>query len=109
MKQGFESADRKLQETDSRYSEEEARELAERKVSRNDTLTKISDIAMIGSGLGFIESAVSGSVHGMVVDATADVLSSGVSARFQGARDRSVLEAAEGLEDAYGDMRVDIR
>jgi len=105
---GFQNADQKMSEINARYNDDDARDLAIKKSDKNDTLTKITDAAIAGSGLGFAGSAAIGSVNGMGVSVTAGLISSGVNARVQGARDRSVAEAAEGLEDAYGNMKVEI-
>jgi len=105
---GFQKADQKMREINARYNDDDARDLAIKKNDKNDTLAKLTDAVMAGSGLGFIGSASVGSVHGMGASTTTGLVSSAVNARVQGARDRSVTEAAEGLEDAYGNMVVEI-
>lgn len=105
---GFNSAHETLRKIRNRYDEDQANDLAQKKADKNDNLTKAADAALGLSGLGFAGSAAIGSIHGMGASTTTGILSAGASARYQGARDRSVTEAVEGLDDAYGHMRVQI-
>jgi len=105
---GFESADQTMREINGRYNDDRAQSLAEKKADKNDTITKLADAGIAASGLGFAGSAAIGSVHGMGASTTTGILASGASARYQGARDRSIAEAAEGLERAYGNMEIEI-
>lgn len=105
---GFNSAHKTLRKIRNKYDEDQADDLAKKKADKNNKLTKVADTVLGLSGLGFAGSAAIGSIHGLGASTTTGILSAGASARYQGARDRSVTEAAEGLDDAYGQMRIKI-
>jgi hypothetical protein len=104
---GFNSAKKECDNINNNYNNDRANDLITRNANKYDRFAKICDSGLALGGSIFSLSASLGSINGIGISTVTGILSASGSARYQGARDLSQKEAAEGLKDAYGHMRVE--
>lgn len=106
--QGYQKADKKMQELNNRLSWDKVRDRALDRANKSDLKVKASDAGIGLSMLGFGAGAGTGSVHLMGGSAALGVLSANRNATWQGMEDRELKEAAEGLNKGYAGHEIDI-
>ncbi|MFQ3275343.1 MAG: hypothetical protein ACI9LV_000030 [Candidatus Nanohaloarchaea archaeon] len=105
---GFERADGKMEEIDNKYSGGSKRKILKKKAGNAELKMKASEGLLAGGAGGFLAGNQIGSQKLMALSAASGGLGAYGTAKMKGEKDRSIEEAARGLEQAYGGYQLDI-